>query len=256
MEKEHAAVFRFYGELNDFLPPLRRKQDQRYAFTGKPGIKDAIEAQGVPYTEVDRIVVNGESVGFGHPLMHGDRVAVYPLIERLDIAPVVRLRGEPPQPTAFVLDVHLGKLARLLRHLGFDTLYRTDYEDPEIIRIALDEHRILLTRDRRMLHDRRIVHARWLHSTNAEEQAGEVIRRFQLEQTVRRFRRCPSCNGLVQSVAKEEILPELEPLTRKYYSEFFRCADCRKIFWKGSHYDRIVDRLNAIVQAAPPREDG
>ncbi|MCK4563658.1 MAG: Mut7-C ubiquitin/RNAse domain-containing protein [Verrucomicrobia bacterium] len=249
MAREYSASFRFYEELNDFLPLHRRKLEHRYAFNGHPAIKDSIEAQGVPHTEVDLIVVNGQSVGFDYPLMHGDRAAVYPMFESLDISPIMRLREAPLRRTAFILDVHLGKLARILRLLGFDTLYRTDYDDPEIIRIALNEHRIILTRDRRMLHDRRITHARWLHSTNSEEQAREVIERFQLEHAIQRFVRCPACNGLVESVGKEAILDQLEPLTKKYYSEFFRCPDCRKIYWKGSHYDHIVDKLNAIVQA-------
>ncbi|MEN8255574.1 MAG: Mut7-C RNAse domain-containing protein [Verrucomicrobiota bacterium] len=248
MAKEHLASFRFYEELNDFLPLHRRKKDLRYAFNGQPGIKDSIEAQGVPHTEVDLIVVNGQSVGFEYQLLDSDRAAVYPTFESLDISPIVKLREAPLRRTAFILDVHLGKLARILRLLGFDTLYRTDYDDPEIIRIALDEHRIILTRDRRMLHDRRITHARWLHSTNSEKQAREVIERFQLERAIRRFVRCPACNGLIEAVEKEAILDRLEPLTKKYYSEFFQCQDCRKIYWKGSHYDRIVDKLDAIVQ--------
>ncbi len=246
MPKELSATFRFYEELNDFLPLHRRKRDHRYAFNDHPGIKDAIEAQGVPHTEVDLIVVNGKSVGFDYQLMHGDRVAVYPLFESLDIAPVVQLREAPLRRTAFVLDVHLGKLARILRLLGFDTLYRSDYDDPEIIRIALAEHRIILTRDRRMLHDRRITHARWLHSTNAEKQAQEVLERFHLEHDIRRFARCPACNGLIEPVAKETILDRLEPLTIKYYSQFFQCPDCRKLYWKGTHYDRIINKLDAI----------
>lgn len=252
MAKAYSACFRFYEELNDFLPRHRRKQENRYAFNGHPAIKDSIEAQGVPHTEVDLIVVNGVSVGFDYPLMHGDRAAVYPVFESLDISPIVRLREAPLRRTAFILDVHLGKLARILRLLGFDTLYRTDYDDPEIIRLALAEHRIILTRDRRMLHDLRITHARWLHSTNSEEQAREVIERFQLEDAIRRFVRCPACNGLIEPVEKETILGELEPLTKKYYSEFFRCLDCRKIYWKGSHYDSIVDKLDTIVQSNRP----
>jgi uncharacterized protein with PIN domain len=247
--KEHEAVFRFYEELNDFLPMHRRKKSATYAFNGRPSIKDAIEAQGIPHTEVDLVIVNGKSVDFGHPLHSGDRVAVYPMFESLDIFPIVSLRDTPLRQTAFVLDVHLGKLARLLRLLGFDTLYRTDYDDAEIIRIALAEHRIILTRDRKLLHDRRITHGRWLHSTHAAEQAREVIRRFQLEHAIRRFIRCPLCNGLVQAVEKSEILNQLEPLTQKYYSDFFQCSDCRKIYWKGSHYDRIVDTLNTIEKS-------
>ena len=245
--KEHEAAFRFYEELNDFLPLSQRKKDVRYEFRGQPGIKDAIESIGVPHTEVDLIVANGESVGFDYPLAHGDRVAVYPVFESLDISPIIRLRDEPLRKTAFILDVHLGKLARILRMLGFDVLYRTDYDDPEIIRIALEEHRIILTRDRRMLFNKTITHGHWLHSTNAEEQAREVIARFDLAGRIRRFLRCPMCNGLLQAVDRETITDRLEPLTRKYYTEFYQCPDCRKIYWKGTHYDRIVDKLNAII---------
>jgi uncharacterized protein with PIN domain len=246
--KENAAVFRFYEELNDFLPHVRRKAGGLYRFNGHPGIKDAIEAQGVPHTEVDLIVVNGQSVGFGYLLCNQDRAAVYPVFESFDISPLVRLREEPLRQTAFILDVHLGKLARLLRLLGFDVIYRTDYDDPEIIRIALEEHRIILTRDRLLLHDRRITHGRWLHSVLAEEQAREVIRRFQLEHQIRRFARCPVCNGLVVPAEKEAILTQLEPLTKRYYDEFFQCRDCSKIYWKGSHYDRIVRTLDHVMK--------
>jgi uncharacterized protein with PIN domain len=252
MAREHTATFRFYEELNDFLPRLRRGRELAYAFNGIPGIKDAIEAQGIPHTEVELILVNGESCGFDRRLEPGDRVSVYPVFETLDISPLVRLRERPLRRTAFILDVHLGRLARLLRLLGFDTLYRTDYDDPEIIRIALAEHRIILTRDRRLLRDRRITHGRWLHSTDAREQAREVIGRFQLEDAVRRFVRCPLCNGLVRAVGKSEVLDRLEPLTRRYYSEFYRCTDCLRIYWKGSHYARIVDTLNGIAPAKKP----
>ncbi len=253
MGKEHSAAFRFYEELNDFLPAHRRKQEIFYAFNGHPGIKDPIEALGVPHTELDLIVVNGESVGFDYQLRSGDRAAVYPVFESLDISPIVKLRDAPLRRTAFILDVHLGKLARILRMLGFDTLYRNDYDDPEIIQTALDEHRIILTRDRLLLHDRRITHARWLHSTRSEEQAAEVIRRFQLENAVQRFARCSRCNGCIVPVDKNTVLHRLEPLTRRYYTDFFQCSQCRQLYWEGSHFDRLVKKLDLIMRQAKSR---
>jgi uncharacterized protein len=145
------AQFRFYEELNDFLAPALRKCEFPYAFTGTPSVKDAIEAIGVPHTEVDLVLIDGESVDFTRRITGGERVAVYPVFERLNIAPVTRLRARPLRRTRFVLDVHLGKLARYLRLLGFDALYRTDYDDATIIRLSLDEQRVILTRDRGVL---------------------------------------------------------------------------------------------------------
>ncbi len=177
-------------------------------------------------------------------------MAVYPVFESFDISPLVKLRDAPLRRTSFVLDVHLGKLARILRLLGFDVLYRNDYDDPEIIRIGTEEHRIILTRDRRMLCHRVITHGHCLHSMNPQQQASEVLQRFDLTGQVRRFHRCPSCNGFIQPVDKNVIVDHLEPLTRKYYSDFFQCLECQQIYWKGSHYNRIVDKLDAIIQAS------
>jgi uncharacterized protein with PIN domain len=238
------AVFRFYEELNDFLPPGKRRKRIVYAFSGKPAVKDAIEAQGVPHTEVDLIVVGGESVGFDHHLRDGDEVAVYPVFESLDITPVVKLREEPLREPRFVLDVHLGKLARLLRLLGFDALYRSDYDDPEIVRLSVEQRRVVLTRDRQLLHARVITHGYCLRSTDPEEQLAEVIRRFDLRQRVAPFSRCLSCNEVLEPVAKEEVLDRLEPRTRRDHDTFVRCPACERIFWPGSHHRR----LSAVVE--------
>ena len=149
MRKE--AEFRFYEELNDFLPLARRKVDFSCEFAGTPAVVDLVEAIGVPHTEVDLILVDGTSVGFGHRLCGGERVAVYPVFELLDISPLNHLRPEPLREPCFVLDVHLGRLARYLRLLGFDVLYETDYEDAQIAAISCAEGRIVLTRDKGLL---------------------------------------------------------------------------------------------------------
>src|SRR6185503_4878065 len=117
------SVFRFYEELNDFLPEASRKRDLEIEIDRARSVKDAIESAGVPHTEVDLILVDGRSVGFGHVLRGGERVAVYPLFEALDIAPVTRLRPLPLRNPRFLADGHLGKLARHLRMAGFDTLW-------------------------------------------------------------------------------------------------------------------------------------
>ncbi len=249
---EHAAEFRFYEELNDFLPPAQRRQTLPYRFNGHPGIKDPIEAFGVPHTEVDLIVVNGESVGFGYHLQNGDRVAVYPVFEALDITPVVRLREAPLRRLAFVVDVNLGKLARRLRLLGFDTLFSNAYRDPEIVQIAAEQRRIVLTRDRRLLHARAVTHGYWVRAVLPARQLAEVVRRFDLAGHIRPFARCADCNGEIEPVAKQRVLHLLEPGTRRHYDEFFRCSVCGKIYWEGSHVARLRQRLADDLADAGP----
>jgi len=159
------ANLRFYQELNDFLPGPQRGKAFDYAFYGRPSVKDVVEAIGVPHPEIDLILVDDKSVNFEHLMWGGERVAVYPVFERFDISPLVYLRPKPLQVTKFIFDVHLGKLARYLRLFGFDTLYRNDLEDPEIIGISLNENRIILTRDLGILKTSRVTHGYWVRST-------------------------------------------------------------------------------------------
>jgi uncharacterized protein with PIN domain len=214
---------------------------------GQPSVKDAIEALGVPHPEVDLILVNGASVGFDHRLRHGDRIAVYPVFESLDISPLIRLRAKPLRATAFILDVHLGKLARLLRMLGFDTLYRRDYEDSEIVRISVQAHRIILTRDRGLLKRGAVTHGYWIRSTEPIVQAREVVRRFDLSAQVKPLSRCIPCNGIIEKVDKEAVIAQLPPGTAAWYDTFYRCPDCGQLYWPGSHYDRMQETIAHIL---------
>lgn len=241
------AVFRFYGELNDFLPPKQRQCDIEYSFQNTPAVKDAIEALGVPHTEVDLIVVNGQSVGFSYRLNDGDRVAVYPVFESVDISPIVQLREKPLRRIAFVADVHLGKLARLLRLLGFDTLHSNEYHDSELVAIAAREGRIVLTRDRGLLKHNAVTHGYWLRSTNPIEQAREVVRRFNLETLIDPFRRCLVCNGLLVPVEKKEILARIPPKVAAEHDEFFCCTHCQKLYWSGTHYPKLEGQIASIL---------
>jgi uncharacterized protein with PIN domain len=241
------ATFRFYEELNDFLAPARRRTPFCYRFSGTPSIKDAIEAVGVPHTEVDLILVNGVSVSFSHHIADGDFVSVYPVFERLDISGVTRLRAEPLRDPKFVLDVHLKTLAKKLRMLGFDTRYETAYTDEEIARIASGERRIVLTRDIGLLKRSEVERGYWLRSQKPARQIQEVTEQFDLFKKISPFTRCLDCNGTVRRVDKHEVEKLLQPKTKKYYDEFYRCNSCGKVFWKGSHYLHMMREIEALL---------
>ncbi|HEY0504642.1 MAG TPA: Mut7-C RNAse domain-containing protein [Lysobacter sp.] len=189
--------FRFYEELGDFLPPERRKRSFGHAFDGTPSVKDRIESLGIPHTEVDLILVDGEPVPFSHKLTGGERVAVYPMFERFELGEGNRLRPRPLRDPRFVLDVHLGRLASYLRLLGFDTLYRNDYDDDALLAISCTQHRILLTRDTGLLKRAALTHGAFLHATDPRRQLREAMDRFQLDARIAPFTRCARCNGPV-----------------------------------------------------------
>ncbi len=249
-EDAKSAEFRFYEELNDVLSAERRKRPFVYAFCGNPAIKDAIEAIGVPHTEVDLILVNGVSVSFDYRLQRGDRVSVYPVFESLDIGPLTRLRPLPLREPKFVCDVHLGKLARRLRLLGFDVVYRNTATDPELVETALAEQRAILTRDRGILKLKKVTHGYLVRSPHVGEQVPEVIRRFDLVTRIEPFSRCTQCNGLIRAVAKAEVEEALPAKTREFYHEFYRCALCSKVYWKGTHFSRMETEVRQFVALA------
>jgi hypothetical protein len=147
------VTIRVYGQLDDFLSPGRRGAAAVRRIDGSPAVKDVVEAIGVPHPEVGLILVDGEAVGFEHRLEPGDRVAVYPPFRALDLGSTVRPAPDsgPPDDPRFVLDGHLGRLAAYLRMCGFDTWYERRAADEALARVAADEARILLTRDRGLL---------------------------------------------------------------------------------------------------------
>jgi uncharacterized protein with PIN domain len=250
-DPQHTAEFRFYAELNDFLAPARRGVRFAFGFNGNPGIKDPIEALGVPHTEVELIVVNARPVGFDHKLNGGDNVAVYPTFHGIDIDPLATLRPALAEAPSFVADVHLGKLARHLRLLGFDVAYRNDLSDREIVQIALEQGRVILTRDRRLLFNRRIIHACFVRSDDPVTQTGEVLRRYDLRRAIAPFHRCLKCNGSIEPVAKTQVLERLLPRTRKYYDTFYRCRCCGRVYWQGPHYEDLLRQLEKLGGPGP-----
>jgi uncharacterized protein with PIN domain len=242
------AEFRFYEELNDFLAPEVRKKSFAVQIDRARSVKDAIESSGVPHTEVDLVLVDGVSVGFAHVLRGGERVAVYPVFERLDIAPLVHLRPAPLRETRFILDAHLGKLARHLRLAGFDSLWRNDYGDEEIVSIAVAQKRVILTRDKGILKRSVVQRGHFVRETDSEKQLAEIIRAFQLEHALRSFTRCRECNAPLQEIAKDSLEGRVPEKVRLALDRFNECPQCRRIFWEGSHYERMRRVLHGIAQ--------
>ncbi len=239
---------RAYAELNDFLAPESRGVTVRRPFRPHQTVKDVLEAMGIPHTEVDLILVNGDPADFAHRPTSGDRIAAYPMFEALDIAPTSRLRPVPLRNPRFVVDVNLGRLARLLRVLGFDVWWSSDADDPTLVDVSLGQQRILLTRDRGLLKRRVITHGLFVHSQHPEEQTLEVLRRLDLRQRLAPFTRCIRCNGTLAAVPKDQVIDQLEPLTRRYYQDFSRCADCGRIYWAGSHHARLVSLVERLCE--------
>ncbi len=234
------ATFRFYAELNDFLSADKRQRPFFYRFWGNPAVKDAIEALGVPHPEVDLILVNGRSVSFAYRLNDKDRVSVYPQFELLNIEALTRLRPKALRQPKFILDVNLGKLARKMRILGLDTLYENNWTDRQIVKIAGEEHRIILTRDQGLLKRSGVTHGYWVRAVRPDEQIKEVILKLDLFSYMDPFSRCSLCNGKLEVVNKKEIEDQLPARTRQYFTEFYRCRECGQIYWKGSHFQKMM----------------
>ena len=248
------ATFRFYEELNDFLAPERRKRDFSVPCARAATTKHMIEALGVPHTEVELILVNGQSVGFEHMLQDGDRVAVYPKFEALDISPLLRVRSAPLRITRFVADAHLGGLAHLLRMLGFDTLYRNTFGDDEIVALSITEERIILTRDLELLKRKQVTHGCYVHALKPEQQLREIFERLDLAGSARPFSRCLECNSPLKLLPREAAAGRVPPAVWQRQFNYNTCERCQRIYWQGSHWLRmcvLVNELGATISDPP-----
>jgi uncharacterized protein with PIN domain/sulfur carrier protein ThiS len=234
------AQFHFFAELNDFLNFACRNTVFDVSFTGRQSVKHLIEAAGVPHTEVGCIRVNGQFVDLHYLVQDNDQIEVVPASASTN--PTRLEKG-------FVLDNHLGRLASYLRLLGFDVLYQNNYQDDELVRIAAQEERILLSRDRRLLMRKVIQYGYCVRHLEPRQQLTEVIERFGLSDQLKPFNRCLRCNHPLEPVAKEVVLDRLEPLTRLYFEEFHICPACQQIYWKGSHYEH----MQALIHSIQPR---
>lgn len=242
-------TIRFYGGLNYFLPPKIRQVPFRHVFTGQPTVKELVESLGVPHTEVDLILVDGVSAGFDRQLRDGERVSVYPAFRSFDVSEVTLVRPEPLPEIRFVLDVHLGKLASYLRMAGFDTLYSRSASDCELADCSASERRILLTFDRGLLKRKNVVYGYCVRSREPATQLREVLDRFGLSDRLRPFSRCMSCNGVLERAAKAEVFDRLPEKVREYADEFTVCRSCGRIYWKGSHYEKMKEIIKKAISS-------
>ncbi|HSM92857.1 MAG TPA: Mut7-C RNAse domain-containing protein [Anaeromyxobacteraceae bacterium] len=244
------ATFRFYAELSDLLPATRRGVAFDHAFEGTPAVKDVIEALGVPHTEVDLILADGQSVDFAWRLRDGARVSVYPVFESLDVGGLTRVLAAPLRTPRFVLDVHLGRLARHLRMLGFDARWSADADDATLAAASSAEHRILLTRDRGLLKRRAVTHGYCVRASDPRRQLDEVLRRLDLLRAIAPFTRCLRCNGALLPVEKALVADRLPPRVRERQATFRRCDGCGRVYWPGTHHARMERLIAGLTEGA------
>jgi uncharacterized protein len=238
---------RFYAELNNFLPQNERQTSFDYSFPGPITVKEVIESMKVPPAEVDLILVNGKPVDFDYHVNESDYISVYPVFEQFDISSVSQLRKIPLRITKFILDAHLGKLAKFLRMFGFDTLYKNDYPDETIRKIAGQESRIILTRDKDLLNHKDVTHGYYVRAVHPKDQLAEIIVKFDLYSQASPFTLCLNCNQPLINLEKEKIRAEVDSDTFRIFSEFYRCPECRKIYWKGSHYEHMKEFIGQKI---------
>jgi len=243
---------RFYSYLNNFIKIDAHKNlellDDRhylYHYQGRQTIKDIIESIGVPHPEVVLILRNAEPADFSELVHPGDFFSIYPYLYNFKLPAEIKLVPEYPlEKPKFILDVHLGRLARYLRRFGFDTAYRNDYQDREIVDQAVKEKRIILSRDLGLLMRKRVRWAKFIWNDNPKKQLQEVFKRFALTQYYQgEESRCVNCNSSLLDIDKEEIIERLEPKTKKYFDEFKYCPKCDKIYWRGSHFKKTENML-------------
>jgi uncharacterized protein len=251
------AHIRVYAELNDFLSSKQRQTQFVREIRFPTSVKDLLEGAGIPHPEIALILVDDERRSFDYLVDRDCRVAAYPRFHTLSTRETGTLQPKVPPVPGFVLDVHLGRLARYLRLLGFDTLYDNAADDNTLVDRSCDGERILLTRDRGLLMRREVVHGYYVRENEPRKQLAETVRRFKLAAVAQPFTRCMNCNGRLSDVEKVDVEQDLEPGTRRHFDRFWRCQECGNIYWEGSHFERLVhevaNALDASGQASTPR---
>lgn len=241
-EKLYACQFKFHGQCQDFLENNATHTWLDYRFDDRPSVKDAIEAIGVPHPEVGGIKVNGRWIDFSYLLNDKDSIEVFPHPHEQGGLPY-----KPAGEVIFLLDVHLARLARYLRMAGFSCLHESkDLGDELLAHLSETRQCILLTRDIGLLKRSNIRYARWVRNTDAYAQFREIVTHYQLTDAFKPFSRCVKCNGLINAIERAEAKPFVPHQIFESQDSFRKCGDCERVYWKGSHYEKI----KAILETA------
>ena len=233
------VTIHIYGSLKDYSG----KTEIEAELFLNPSVKDVIESYGVPHVAVFGLHVNDKPVQLRYNISNGDRIEVFPQGEsELENHPF-NIRAPDQLPTRFIADVHLGKTARNLRLMGFDTVYSNNAEDHNIVKKAVEENRSVLTRDLGLLKNGDLIFGYWLRSTDSFKQTLEIMRYFSLIGKTKPFTRCLECNGRMMAAKKESIRDDLPHRVKQSFNEFKQCADCRRVYWKGTHYKKLMRKV-------------
>ncbi len=243
-----SVIIRCYAELNDLLPPDRQYRPFTFPLLKDTRIVDILLALGVLSEQLDLILVNNISVGLDYLCQENDRIALYPVFETFDISSASQLRDVPLRRPKFVLDVHLGKLARFLRLFGFDALYEKTYSDDRLAAISLEENRTLLSKDQDLIEGRGLSHVYRIRNDNPQEQLDEVMSRFDLSRLAVPFSRCLLCNTLVTPVELNTVADRMPDHVKEWCREYRRCETCGRIYWKGSHYAHMMTIVQTTLE--------
>jgi uncharacterized protein len=247
------ARFHFHRELNDFIARAQRGQTFACACPEASSAKHMIEALGVPHTEVELIVRNGHPAAFDAQIGVNDLLDIYPArhVPRgmehgaLLLRPPLRIDA-----LRFIADAHLGGLAQILRLAGFDTRYDNNFPDDEIERLADEESRIVLTRDRELLKRRTVLHGCYVRALQPDAQFREVAERLGLAPHMHAFRLCLMCNAPLRRTTLDEVGDRVPEGVRERHTRFVTCDVCRRVFWEGSHWRRMRERIDALTLAS------
>jgi len=244
MNKIEIVEIRFFADLNHFLMKSGDANPISAEIQIGQNIKDLIESFGIPHTEVFLIMVNNNPADFNYKLKKDDRISVYPKFFNFNIEEISPIQDYHFEEYKFILDVHLGKLTKNLRMLGFDCKYENNYDDLQIIKIGVEENRIILTRDIGILKFTKVRYGYLIKSQNPDEQTQEVLLRYNLHKRINPFSRCMECNALISKVEKKKVIDKLEPKTKLYFEEFTQCTNCQRIYWGGSH----LEKMNLLIE--------